>query len=167
MLTGQQYLELVNDRGQRGLTLKRVYRNVRREDLFVAAYNKMYANTGAMTPGTDPHDTVDGMSMEKISNIIQDLKDGTYRWKPARRVNIPKANGKTRPLGIPSWRDKMVQEVVRSILESYYEPQFSNSSHGFRPQRGCHTALKEVTYTWTGTKWFIEGDIRGCFDWAS
>jgi group II intron reverse transcriptase/maturase len=168
MLTGQQYLELVNDRGQRGLELKRVYRNVRREDLLMGAYNKLYANKGATTPGPDPRDTVDGMSMEIVRGIAQDLKDGTYRWKPNRRTYIrkarPQGSRKLRPLGIPCWRDKMVQEVLRSILEAYYEPQFSDSSHGFRPQRGCHTALKEIVFTWRGTKWFIEGDIRGCFD---
>jgi group II intron reverse transcriptase/maturase len=65
---------------------------------------------------------------------------------------------------MPTWTDKVVQEVIRLILEAYYEPNFSNHSHGFRPVRGCHTALSDIKRTWTGTKWFIEGDIKGCFD---
>ncbi|MBK8045654.1 MAG: maturase [Anaerolineales bacterium] len=164
MLSAQNYLNLVNVRGQAGKELKRVYRHLRRIDLFVAAYGKLYANRGAMTKGADPHDTIDGMSLEQIDHIITALATGTHRWQPNRRVTIPKANGKRRPLGIPGWRDKLLQEVMRMVLEAYYEPQFSPHSHGFRPQRGCHTALTEIVTTWGGTKWFIEGDIKGCFD---
>ncbi|MEG4501943.1 reverse transcriptase domain-containing protein [Microcoleus sp. F10-C6] len=109
-------------------------------------------------------ETADGMSVKKIESLIEDIRYERFRWTPVRRVNIPKKNGKTRPLGVPTWKDKLVQEVVRSILEAYYEPQFSDSSHGFRPERGCHTALTTIDRTWQGTKWFIEGDIRGCFD---
>lgn len=164
MLLADKYLTIVRDRGERRLELRRVYRNMRREELFLRAYGKLYANKGAMTEGIDPKDTIQGMSRNRIQNIIQRLKDGTYRWKPARRVYVPKANGKKRPIAIPSWEDKLVQEVMRMILEAFYEPRFRNSSHGFRPNRSCSTALNAIKRGWKGTKWFIEGDIRGCFD---
>jgi group II intron reverse transcriptase/maturase len=102
--------------------------------------------------------------MDKINAIIESLRYERYRWTPVRRVHIPKKNGKTRPLGIPSWSDKLLQEVIRSLLEAYYEPQFSDASHGFRPGKGCHTALTKIKRVWHGTKWFIEGDIQSCFD---
>jgi len=164
MLTNQQYLELIRDRGERGLELSRVYRNIQKEEMFLAAYLKIQGNTGATAPGTDPNDTVDGMSLKRIRKIIEELGNGTYRCKPTRRIYIPKANGKLRPLSIPNWSDKLVQEVLRMTLEAYYEPQFSKHSHGFRPKRGCHTALTEIKNQWKGTKWLIEGDIKGCFD---
>nr|WP_063842301.1 reverse transcriptase/maturase family protein [Hassalia byssoidea] len=104
------------------------------------------------------------MSIKKIESLIEEIRYERFRWTPVRRINIPKKNGKTRSLGIPTWKDKLVQEVVRLMLEAYYEPQLSDSSHGFRPKRGCHTALTIIDRTWQGTKWFIEGDIRGCFD---
>src|SRR5437763_4143479 len=109
-----------------------------------------------MTKGIT-EETVDGMSLRKIEAIIEDLRFERFRWTPVRRVHIPKTNGKTRPLGLPTWRDKLLQEAIRMILEAYYEPQFSYHSHGFRPERGCHTALTQIRRTWTGTKWFIEG----------
>ncbi|MFX3645661.1 reverse transcriptase/maturase family protein, partial [Streptococcus suis] len=108
-------------------------------------------------------ETIDGMSIQKIDMIIEQLRQETYYWRPARREYIPKKNGKHRPLGIPVWSDKLLQEVIRMILEAYYEPQFSEHSHGFRPKRGCHTALQEIQ-TWKGTRWFIEGDISSYFD---
>jgi group II intron reverse transcriptase/maturase len=116
-----------------------------------------------MTPGPDS-ETADGMSMGKIERIIAQVRDERYRFKPVRRLYIPKKDGKQRPLGVPSWSDKLLGEVVRLLLEAYYEPQFSDHSHGYRPGRGCHTALSEVARTWTGTTWFIEGDISRCFD---
>jgi len=164
MLSDNPYLCIVRDRGTRNLELKRVYRNMRCEALFLRAYGKLYANKGAMTPGSDPTDTIDGMSMKRIREIIQQLEDGTYQWKPTRRKEVPKADGKMRPISVPGWNDKLVQEVMRMILDAYYEPQFRNSSHGFRPRRSCYTALTAIKRKWKGTKWFIEGDIRGCFD---
>jgi group II intron reverse transcriptase/maturase len=130
--------------------------------LYLLAYGRLYSNKGAMTPGPDG-ETVDGMTLGKIGRIIDALRHERYRFKPVRRTYIPKKNGKKRPLGLPSWSDKLVGEVVRLLLEAYYEPQFSDLSHGFRPGRGCHTALTEVANRWTGTTWFIEGDISDCF----
>jgi len=126
------------------------------------AYGNIYSNQGAMTPGTSG-ETADGMSEEKIGQITELMRHERYRFAPARRTYIPKKNGTLRPLGMPTWSDKLVGEVVRLLLEAYYEPGFSDRSHGFRKGRGCHTALREIRETWTGTTWFIEGDIRDCF----
>ena len=126
------------------------------------AYGNIYSNQGAMTPGACG-ETADGMSEGKIEQITGLMRQERYRFSPARRVYIPKRNGKLRPLGMPSWSDKLVGEVVRLLLEAYYEPPFSDRSHGFRKGRGCHTALREISDTWTGTVWFIEGDISDCF----
>src|SRR5438477_10168064 len=104
------------------------------------------------------------MSLDHIDAIIEALRYERYQWLPARRVSIPKKNGKKRPLGMPVWSDKLVQEVIRLVLEAYYEPQFSDQSHGFRPERGCHTALREIYHKWHGVTWLIEGDISQCFD---
>ena len=116
-----------------------------------------------MTAGTDGK-TIDGMGMARINALIEKMRNSSYQPNPARRTYIPKANGKMRPLGIPSFDDKLIQEVVRLILESIYEPTFSDHSHGFRMNKSCHTALKYVQKYFTGTKWFVEGDIKGCFD---
>jgi len=143
--------------------LERIYRNLYNPDFYLIAYQHIYNNSGSMTKGIDGQ-TLDGMGMERIHCIIQSLRDYSYQPNPVRREYIPKANGKLRPLGIPSANDKLVQEVVRLLLESIYEPSFSNSSHGFRPNRSCHTALNQIQRTYTGVKWFVEGDIKGCFD---
>jgi retron-type reverse transcriptase len=108
-------------------------------------------------------ETVDGMSLDKIGRVIDALRHERFRWSPARRVYIPKKSGKRRPLGLPLWTDKLVAEVVRLMLEAYYEPTFSDASHGFRPGRGCHSALRKIADTWQGTTWFVEGDIADCF----
>ena len=141
----------------------RVYRYLLREDIYFAAYKKLYANNGASTTGTDK-DTADGFSVEYIHNLIEKLKSGEYQPKPSRRIYIPKANGKMRPISIPSFSDKLVQEAMRMILEAVYEPIFMDVSHGFRPNRSCHTALEQVKRDFTGARWFVEGDIKGCFD---
>jgi group II intron reverse transcriptase/maturase len=163
MRNAETILELIRQRGKRGLPLERVYKLLFNKNLFLMAYGKIYRNQGAMTHGVTD-ETPDGMSLEKIDRIIEALRYERYQWLPARRTSIPKKNGKKRPLGVPVWSDKLVQEVIRLILEAYYEPQFSGHSHGFRPGRGCHTALREIYHSWTGTSWFIEGDIAQCFD---
>jgi group II intron reverse transcriptase/maturase len=156
-------LSIIRERGKRGLPLRRVYPLLYNPELYQRAYARLYANKGAMTRGAT-RETVDGMSQAKIDHLIDELRHERFRWTPVRRVHIPKKNGKLRPLGVPTWTDKLLQEVLRSVLDAYFEPQFSAHSHGFRPNRGCHTALSSVQRGWTGTKWFIEGDIQGCFD---
>ena len=163
MQDAETVLNVIRERGERGLPLENIYRLLYNRNLYLRAYGRLYSNQGAMTKGTTA-ETVDGMSLAKIDRIINELRYERFRWTPVRRVNIPKPNGKTRPLGIPTWTDKLLQEVIRMILEAYYEPQFSDHSHGFRPDRGCHTALSEVVTHWTGVRWFVEGDIKGCFD---
>src|SRR2546428_8430524 len=156
-------LAIIVDRGERELPLEDLYRQLFNPALYLRAYGRISSNEGAMTPGVTS-ETVDGMSLDRINSLIKEVKDERVKWSPVRRVHIPKGNGKTRPLGIPPWKDKLLQEVMRMPLEAYYEPQFSPTSHGVRPRRGCHTALSEVYRSWHGTKWFIEGDIKGCFD---
>jgi retron-type reverse transcriptase len=162
MQSAETVLDVIGKRGARGLPMQRLYRQMFNPQLFLLAYGRIYANKGAMTPGVTG-ETVDGMSLAKIEAIIDLLRDERYRWRPVKRVYIPKKNGKQRPLGLSTWSDKLVAEVVRLLLEAYYEPQFSDRSHGFRPGRGCHTALTEVVEVWKGTHWFIEGDISDCF----
>lgn len=164
MQDADKYLELIRERGRKGLPLARdVYKHLLDPNMYLKAYGKIYRNNGAMTPGVT-EETVDKMSLDKISSLIKAVKSESYKWSPARRTYIPKRDGKNRPLGMPTWSDKLLQEVIRQIMEAYYEPQFSNHSHGFRPNRGCHTALREIENTWTGTTWFLEGDISKCFD---
>ena len=143
---------------------ERLYRNLYNPEFYMLAYRNVYANGGSMTPGVNGI-TVDGMSNRRIERIIASIKDRTYEPNPARRKYIAKKNSKKkRPLGIPSGDDKLVQEIVRMILESIYEPNFSEASHGFRPSKSCHTALLKIQATFTGAKWFVEGDIQACFD---
>src|SRR5690348_9748732 len=163
MQSAETVVDILRARGRRGLPCDELYRQLFNPALFLMAWGRIYANDGAMTPGACG-ETADGMSLAKIGRIIDALRHERYRFQPVRRVYIPKKNsGKKRPLGLPSWSDKLVGEVVRILLEAYYEPRFSGRSHGFRPGRGCHTALTEVAETWTGTTWFIEGDISDCF----
>lgn len=161
MQSAETVLSVIRERGRRGLPLERLYRQLFNRELFLLAYGRIYANKGAMTPGVTG-ETVDGMSLAKIDRIISALRAESYRWSPARRVYIPKKRGK-RPLGMPPWSDKLVAEVVRMLLDAYYDVQFSDRSHGFRSGLGCHTALEEVAHTWTGSRWFVEGDIADCF----
>ena len=142
---------------------ERLYRILFNEELFYVAYQKIASNGGSTTKGSDGR-SIDEMSLARIETLIASLKDESYQPHPSRRVHIPKKNGKTRPLGIPAFEDKLVQEVVRMILEAIYEGHFETPSHGFRPKRSCHTALLHIQKTFSGAKWFIEGDIKGFFD---
>jgi group II intron reverse transcriptase/maturase len=162
MQNAETVLEVLRERGRRGLPCDELYRQLFNPGLYLLAYGRIYANHGAMTPGADG-ETADGMALAKIGRIIDALRHERYRFQPVKRIYIPKKSGKKRPLGLPSWSDKVVGEVVRLLLEAYYEPAFSDLSHGFRPRRGCHTALSKVADHWTGTTWFIEGDISDCF----
>ena len=142
----------------------RLYRNMFNQDFFMEAYRKMYAKPGNMTAGTDCK-TIDGFKKSKVDELITKLRNEQYYPTPVRLVYIPKKNSKKkRPLGIPSFEDKLVQEVVRKMLNAIYEPIFLDTSHGFRPNRSCQTALHHIKSTCRGTKWVVEGDITGCFD---
>ena len=163
MQSAETVLDVLRERGRRGLPLDELYRQLFKPQLYLLAYGRIYSNKGAMTPGPDA-ETADGMTLGKIERIIDALRHERYRFKPVKRHYIPKKDGKQRPLGLPSWSDKLLGEVIRLLLEAYYEPQFSDRSHGYRPGRGCHTALRDVAVAWTGTTWFIEGDISQCFD---
>jgi group II intron reverse transcriptase/maturase len=156
------YLGLLRERGKRGLPLRRVYRQLFNRNLYLTAYGKIYRNAGSTTKGVTD-ETVDAMSLDKIDGIIQLLRTECYEWQPAKRVYILKRNGKKRPLGLPVWSDKLLAEVIRLILNAYYDGQFSEHSHGFREGRGCHTAFQEIYHTWDGVTWIIEGDISDCF----
>jgi group II intron reverse transcriptase/maturase len=162
MQNADHYLGILRERGRQGLPLKRVYRQLFNRELYLKAYGRIYCNAGAMTHGiTD--ETADGMSLKKIDAIIEALRSERYHCKPARRVWIAKKNGKKRPLGVTVWSDKLVAEVVRMILSAYYDIQFSDHSHGFREERGCGTALRDIHHRWKASAWIIEGDISDCF----
>ena len=162
MQTTQVLLELLRERGKRGLPLQRIYRQLYNTNLYLTAYGRIYRNAGAMTPGVTD-ETADSMSLDKIDTIIQAIRQERYQWKPVKRTYIAKKNGKKRPLGMPVWSDKLLAEVMRLILDAYFDETFSDHSHGFRSRRGCHTALREIYHTWKGTPWIIEGDIADCF----
>jgi group II intron reverse transcriptase/maturase len=164
MRTAATVLNIIQERGKQKLPIEDLYRQLYNPELYLRAYAKLYPNKGAMTQGSTS-ETVDAMALTKINKIIEDLRQERYRWTPARRIYIPKKQkGKFRPLGLPSWSDKLLQEVIRQILDAYYNCQFSDHSHGFRPGQGCHTALSTIKQTWNGSRWFIEGDIKACFD---
>jgi len=163
MQKAEQILQAMCKLGEKRFPLRRVYRCLFSEDLFLAGYDKIARNRGALTAGTE-NDTVDGMNLARIQRIIEQIRYERFKFRPARRIQTPKKSGGTRPLGLPNFTEKLVQEVLRRMLEAYYEPRFRDSSHGFRPGRGCHTALADLHKKFQGGAWFIEGDIRGCFD---
>lgn len=120
-----------------------LYRLITSEELLFTAYHNIKSKPGNMTPGTDK-ETLDGISPKYLRNLSQELRDEKFRFKPTRREFIPKANGKMRPLGIPSPRDKIVHKAIGTVLELIYEQIFLDYSHGFRPNRGGKTALAQV-----------------------
>ena len=136
MQDAETVLNVIRERGERGLPLEIIYRQLYNRELYLLAYGRLYSNQGATTKGVTA-ETVDGMSLARIDRIIDALRYERFRWTPVRRVNIPKPNGKTRPLGIPTWTDKLLQEVIRMILEAYYEPQFSDIPTAFGPTGGA------------------------------
>ena len=165
MQTAETVLNVLREKSEKEprFIFQRLYRNLYNADMFKVAYAGIYSHEGNMTPGTDGK-TIDGFSLELVEELISELRQEKYYPKPVRRTYIPKKDGRKRPLGIPSFRDKLVQEVVRMILEAIYDPTFSESSHAYRPGRSCHTALHQIKTTGRGTSWVIEGDIEGFFD---
>jgi len=155
-------LEALGTISKRDKRINGLFRLLEDRVLWHEAYANIYANKGAITPGVDEV-TLDGFSEERVAAIIVRLKNGTYRFQPTRRVYIPKKSGKKRPLGISSGDDKLVQEVVRIILERIYEPIFEKTSHGFRPGHSPHTALTQIGDQWNGVKWLVDMDIRDYF----
>jgi len=156
-------LEGISDASKKGYPIRNLYRLMYMPEIWYEAYANIYSNKGAMTKGVNDN-TLDGFSLPRVEKIIATLKEEMYKFAPVRRVYIPKRNGKIRPLGIPSGDDKLVQEVVRILLERVYERIFLDNSHGFRPRHSCHTALEQIQKRWTAIKWFIEFDIEGFFN---
>lgn len=163
MQSTESVIQVMQTLGEKRSKITRVYRQMYNKNLYISAYSKLYRNKGALTSGATP-ETVDGMSLDRIEAIVEKMRREAYRWSPVKRRYITRKDGRKRPLGLPTWGDKLVEDVLRQMLEAYYEPQFSDNSHGFRPNRGCHTALQQIANNWTGTVWFIEGDIKSCFD---
>lgn len=165
MQNAETVLSILNQKSKQNkdYQFNRLYRNLFNEDFYLNAYRAIYANPGNLTAGTDGK-TIDGFGRKLVEKLIEEIKAEQYYPQPAKRTYIPKKNGKMRPLGIPSFRDKLVQEIVREILEAIYEPIFLDTSHGFRPNKSCHTALSKVKIQFKGVVWMVEGDITGCFD---
>src|SRR5690606_31255304 len=161
--TLQRRLESIPILSRQGKRINGLSRMMADPLLWEQAYAEIASNRGALTPGVTG-ETLDGFSLERIERIIGQITNGSYRFAPVRRVLIPKANGKTRPLGIPTASDKLVQAAVKLLLERIYEPVFSPRSHGFRRGRSCHTALEHIKDTWTGVKWLVDVDVVGFFD---
>jgi group II intron reverse transcriptase/maturase len=161
--TAAKRLEQLPILSAQGKRINGLFNLMKYDALWDAALNRVARNKGAKTPGVDGL-TFKDFGPERLNRLKTSVLLNAYRPHPVRRVHIPKSNGKTRPLGIPTVQDRVVQEVVRSILERIYEPVFSQHSHGFRPARSCHTALENIRCTWSGMKWFVDVDIVGFFD---
>ena len=163
MQKAERILQALHNMGVKRTPLTRVYRSLYSEELYLKAYAKIYKNAGALTPGTEG-ETADGMSIEVVRDIIEQMKHERFRFRPSLGTGVPKKSGDIRKLGMPNFKDKLAQEALRLMLDAYYEPRFRDCSHGYRPGRGCHTALKQIKQSFRGAAWFIEGDIKGCFD---
>ncbi len=163
MQKAERILQALHNMGVKRTPLTRVYRSLYSEELYLKAYAKIYKNAGALTPGTEG-ETADGMSMAVVRDIIEQMGYERFRFRPSLGSGVPKKSGGIRKLGMPNFKDKLVQEALRLMLDAYYEPRFRDCSHGYRPGRGCHTALKQIKQSFRGAAWFIEGDIKGCFD---
>lgn len=123
---------------------RNLYNTIANIDTLIYAYENIKSKPGNMTPGVSP-ETLDGISKEKLELLLSDLLSEKFQFSPSRRIQIPKASGGERPLTIAPPIDKIVQEAMRLVLEAIYEPLFLECSHGFRPKKGCHTALKKVS----------------------
>ncbi len=145
------------------ITFDKLFQKLYNIELWLLAYQSIAPKPGNMTAGVDGK-TIDGAGLKLITDLIAELKASRYTPHPVRRTYVPKANGKQRPLGIPTSQEKLLQTVVKLILEAIYEPTFSEASHGFRPQRSCHTALEQIKNEMYGVRWWVEGDIKGFFD---
>lgn len=165
MRNAEQTLSILEEKSKQDeqYVFKGLYRNLYNSQFYLKAYSKIQGKEGNMTAGADGK-TIDGFSLDWIDEIIDDIKQEKYQPTPVKRKYIPKKDGKQRPLGIPTIKDKLIQEVLRQILEAIYEPIFLNCSHGFRPNRSCHTVLTDIKRHSTGAVWAIEGDIKGFFD---
>lgn len=160
----ERRLSSLAELSRQGKRINGLFRLLACPKIWETAYEAIAPNKGSLTPGIDPENTLDGLSLSRIEGLIARVMDGTYRFSPVRRVNIPKPNGKLRPLGLPTADDKLVQAAVKLVLEQIYEPIFSKCSHGFRPEHSCHTALDHIQGTWHGVVWLVEVDIEGFFD---
>lgn len=162
---GVKILNTIYDirKSKKNFNFKRVYHLLLSQELFIIAYQNLKNKKGVITLGVN-NTNPDGFNISIINKILLKLKDERFQFKPSRRIYIPKSNIKYRVLLIPSFEDKLVQEVIRIILESIYEPNFFLFSHGFRKRKRCHTALKDVRVLFAGVKWLITRDIEKCFD---
>ena len=151
-----------HERGQETIN-KRLFRILYCQDVYKSAYEKLKSNQGAMTPSSD-NATRYGMSLQRINKLIASIQLEQWNPRPARRTYIPKSGGKTRPLGLQGPEEKLVQEVVRMILEAIYEPRFLDCSHGFRNGKGTMTAINYIRQNFDGVSYIIEGDITKCYD---
>lgn len=142
---------------------ERLYRNLYNKEFYIKAYTQLYTSHGSATPETDGK-TLDGFDDETIKELMEQLKSEQYQAKPAKKIYIPKKNGRLRPIAIQSKNDKIIQKIIEMILTAIYEPIFNTNSYGFRQNLGCHDALMHIKRRFVGSKWFIKGDIVSFFD---